>query len=86
MKYCYEDKNLSRSSLEIVEAANVIIDEYVAEGYELTLRQLYYQFVARDLLANTAEELRSTREDHQRRPAVWTRGLECNRRPDPVHP
>ena len=29
---------------------------YAAQGFTLTLRQLYYQFVARDLLANTLAE------------------------------
>lgn len=33
--------------------ANEIIEEYMDAGYELTLRQLYYQFVARGLLPNT---------------------------------
>jgi hypothetical protein len=27
-----------------------------AEGYDLTLRQLYYQFVSRDLIANKLSE------------------------------
>ena len=30
-----------------------MIDEYHRQGYDLTLRQLYYQFVSRDLLPNT---------------------------------
>ena len=32
--------------------ANEIIEDYQARGYGLTLRQLYYQLVARDLLPN----------------------------------
>lgn len=35
-----------------IDQANEIIAEYQNAGYKLTLRQLYYQFVARDLLAN----------------------------------
>jgi hypothetical protein len=38
-----------------VEQANQILDEYKAQGYVLTLRQLYYQFVARDLVPNTLQ-------------------------------
>lgn len=38
---------------EIIDIANSIIEAYQKEGYDLTLRQLYYQFVARDLLPNT---------------------------------
>ena len=37
----------------IVNKANEIIDDYSQEGYTLTLRQLYYQFVARALIENT---------------------------------
>lgn len=47
------DKNFKAPSLAIIAAANEIIDEYRAQGFILTLRQLYYQFVARDLLPNT---------------------------------
>jgi hypothetical protein len=34
---------------------NEILAEYKAQGYVLTLRQLYYQFVARDLVPNTLQ-------------------------------
>lgn len=39
-----------------VAQANAIIEEYEAKGYALTLRQLYYQMVARGLLANNKHE------------------------------
>jgi hypothetical protein len=39
----------------MIEQANAIIEEYQGRGFALTLRQLYYQFVARDLLANTMD-------------------------------
>lgn len=48
----YIDKKFNRSSKVIIAQANEIIQEYTAAGYQLTLRQLYYQFVARDLLKN----------------------------------
>lgn len=48
----YIEKNLSSDRLAIIDHANEIIAEYEAEGYDLTLRQLYYQFVARDLIPN----------------------------------
>jgi hypothetical protein len=50
---CYVPKNFRRTSKAIINAANEIIETYQAQGYSLTLRQLYYQFVARDLLENT---------------------------------
>lgn len=39
-------------SLEIIDTANAICAEYQEQGFNLTLRQVYYQFVARGLLAN----------------------------------
>jgi len=52
-KHAYINKRLTSSSLHLIEVANEIIDEYSTEGYDLTLRQLYYQFVARDIISNT---------------------------------
>ncbi len=49
-------RNFSDGSLTLIDAANSIIDEYRAEGFTLTLRQLYYQFVSRDLIANKQTE------------------------------
>lgn len=40
-------------AVEIVREAEAICADYAQQGYDLTLRQLYYQFVARDLLPNT---------------------------------
>lgn len=47
------------NSLAIVQTANEIINEYQAQGYTLTLRQLYYQFVARDLIENTIQSYKN---------------------------
>jgi hypothetical protein len=55
-KICYSPKNFSAASLNIINKANAIIDEYEKAGYDLTLRQLYYQFVSRDLLPNKSSE------------------------------
>ena len=46
------DKNFQRDTLKIIEHARVITEDYKRRGFVLTLRQLYYQFVARDLLPN----------------------------------
>lgn len=53
MKRCFVVKSFRGSSLLLIQHANNIIQEYRSKGYSLTLRQLYYQFVARDWLANT---------------------------------
>jgi len=55
-KICYIEKNFNQRSLELIDTANGIIEEYEAEGYDLTLRQLYYQFVARDIIPNKDTE------------------------------
>ncbi len=52
-KIAYAEIRFHGATMEVIEAADRIIGEYLAEGYTLTLRQLFYQFVARGLLANT---------------------------------
>lgn len=54
MRYIeFQSKNFSAKSQETIAQADSIIDEYAGKGYVLTLRQLYYQFVARGLIENT---------------------------------
>lgn len=50
------DIKFHTSTLRIITDAETICREYAAMGYELTLRQLYYQFVARDIIRNTIQE------------------------------
>ena len=45
-------------ALRMIEQANAIIDEYQAQGFVMILRQIHYQFVARDLYANTKKNYR----------------------------
>jgi hypothetical protein len=53
LKRSFIRKAFSASSQATIERANEIIAEYGEEGYTLTLRQLYYQFVARAWIENT---------------------------------
>lgn len=53
VKIQYEDWRPDSSSLDVIDQANAIVADYQGQGYDLTLRQLYYQFVARDLIPNT---------------------------------
>lgn len=55
-KICYVQKRFSAAHEDVIERANEIIDIYQRQGYLLTLRQLYYQFVSRDLIANKVSE------------------------------
>jgi hypothetical protein len=53
-----EDKLRGRS-LALVAIANEICADYARQGYDLTLRQLYYQFVARGHIPNTMRSYKS---------------------------
>ena len=48
----FKPQRFNKSSVATIDQANTIISEYMGQGYSLTLRQLYYQFVARGLMAN----------------------------------
>lgn len=52
----YIDKKMGDANMVIISQAIEIIYEYDAQGLDLTLRQLYYQFVARDLIENRQSE------------------------------
>lgn len=51
----YEDLKFRPDSLAMIKQANEIIGEYQKYGMAISLRQLYYQFVSRDLFANVIE-------------------------------
>ncbi len=53
MKEFFCEKRFNVDTMQIIEAANNILNEYAQQGFSLTLRQLYYQFVARDQVENT---------------------------------
>lgn len=55
-KIAYVEKNFKSGSMKLILQANDIIAEYSAQGFSLTLRQLYYQFVARDIIPNKQTE------------------------------
>ncbi len=55
----FKSPRLRASSLKLIDQANQIIEQYQAEDLKLTLRQLYYQFVSRDWLANTVRNYKN---------------------------
>lgn len=55
-RIAYRDINFQPKSLAVIEHANQIAESYRRQGYSLTLRQLYYRFVAADLIANRQSE------------------------------
>jgi hypothetical protein len=58
-KIKYRKKKFEPDSLEKIEKANVIIAEYQQQGFDLTLRQLYYQFVSRAFIENNQREYKN---------------------------
>lgn len=51
-KIQYKEIRFQKKSLDLIELVNQVVDEYSAQGYELTLRQVYYQLVARGYIPN----------------------------------
>lgn len=49
-------KSFNTKSRRVIRQANAIIEEYRSQGFVLTLRQLYYQFVARGYIPNSMSE------------------------------
>lgn len=52
MKICYQEIRFRAAGLALIEQVNTVIEEYQNKGYDLTLRQVYYQLVARDIIPN----------------------------------
>ena len=52
-KIAYIKQGFQKKSLAIIDKVNAIIGEYQAAGYELTLRQVYYQLVSRNEIPNS---------------------------------
>jgi len=49
----YVSKTFPDWKLDLIQACNETIIEYDEMGYDMTLRQLYYQLVSKDLILNT---------------------------------
>ena len=59
-KIAYIEKRFRPATLELIKVANQIIAEYSAQGFDLTLRQLYYQLVARGYIENNERSYKNT--------------------------
>lgn len=53
---CYTERNFRQVTLDVIDTARSICEEYAAQGFDLTLRQLYYQMVSRDFIPNNDKE------------------------------
>ncbi len=55
-KIIYKSINFRQPTLELIAQCDAILMSYAAQGFNMTLRQLYYQLVARDLIPNNQKE------------------------------
>lgn len=53
MKRQFPHRKPQKKTRALIERINVIVDEYQADGRDLTLRQLYYQLVSVNVIPNT---------------------------------
>lgn len=60
MKQRYQAFDFKPETLEKIKLVNEIVREYMAQGYVLTVRQLYYQLVARGHIENTERSYKRT--------------------------
>lgn len=56
MKQKFRNTKLNAKSMEYLEAVNSIVEDYQSQGYKLTLRQLYYQLVSKNIIPNKDTE------------------------------
>lgn len=55
MKEKFVDHKFSEASIKLIGTVNNILREYGVQGYRLSLRQLYYQLVARAIIENSVK-------------------------------
>lgn len=55
-KIKYQNKRFRQSAADLIDTCNTIIGQYIAQGFTLTLRQLYYQLVSRGVIPNKQQE------------------------------
>ena len=56
MKEQFRKTNYQKKNLDLLEKVNDILEEYQEQGIKVTLRQVYYQLVARDIIPNKDNE------------------------------
>lgn len=57
MKIAYvPEKNMRSETYRLLKNITDIVEEYQNQGYRMTLRQLYYQLVSRDIIPNKTAE------------------------------
>ena len=58
-KIAYIEKNFRKDKLILIDKINEVIRNYTMQGYNLTLRQVYYQLVARAIIENNEKSYKN---------------------------
>lgn len=56
MKIYFIPKTFTKAHEKVIQRSNTILEEYAVHGFVPTLRQLYYQFVARGFIPNNQKQ------------------------------
>lgn len=59
MKEFFREHRFSEAKQALINTCSTIIEEYQAQNLRLTLRQLYYQCVSRDIIPNTKKSYKT---------------------------
>lgn len=60
MRQAYITRRFSPESLALIQTVDAICEDYAAQGFVLTVRQLYYQLVSRNIIPNTERSYKNT--------------------------
>jgi hypothetical protein len=59
MRESFIIKNFGREALEMIDTVNEILADYADQGYDLSLRQLYYQLVSKNIIPNSEKSYKN---------------------------
>ena len=88
MRETFIEKRFTAASTLAIERCNTIIAQYRSQGYDLSLRQLYYQLVSRNWLANVERSYKnlSALVTDARMAGLMDWDVICDRNREPVTP
>jgi hypothetical protein len=73
-KICYLPKSFNGTALGVIRQAEAFCDGYARQGYQITLRQLYYRFIATDAFPESRRDPESGTKNTERN-YKWLGGL-----------
>lgn len=59
MRETFVEKDFGDEAVAMIKTINEILADYARQGYDLSLRQLYYQLVSRNIVANTEKSYKN---------------------------